>query len=115
MACKNYSLWSSHDIGSLFRTMFPDSKTAADFSLSQTSASYIIAGGMLPHFTKVIIDDLLESGLPFLIHFETSTAQVKKQMDLMLRYWSSRHEEVWSCSLVMLKVTVYLQKCMIRC
>ena len=52
---------------------------------------------MLPHFTKVIIDDLLESGLPFSMHFnETSTAQVKKQMDLMLRYWSSRHEEVWN-------------------
>ena len=77
--------------------MFPDSKIAADFSLSQTSTSYIIAEGMLPHFTKVIIDDLLESGLPFSMHFdETSTAQVKKQMDLMLRYWSSRHEEVWN-------------------
>ena len=97
MACNNYSLRSSDHIGSLFRTMFPDSKIAADFSLSQTSTSYIIAEGMLPHFTKVIIDDLLESGLPFSMHFdETSTAQVKKQMDLMLRYWSSRHEEVWS-------------------
>ena len=34
MACNNYSLRSSDHIGSLFRTMFPDSKIAADFSLS---------------------------------------------------------------------------------
>ena len=34
MACNSYSLWSSDHTGSLFRTMFPDSKIAADLSLS---------------------------------------------------------------------------------
>ena len=45
----------------------------------------------------MIIDDLQRSKLPFSIHFdETSTSQVKKQMDLTLRYWSPTHEKVWT-------------------
>ena len=37
-----------------------------------------------------------KSHLPFCVHFdETSTTQVKKQMDLTLRYWSPTHNEVW--------------------
>ena len=36
-----------------------------------------------------------KSDFPFSMHFvETTTAQVKKQMDLTLRYWSSTHIEV---------------------
>ena len=45
----------------------------------------------------MIIGDLVESQLPFCVHFgETSTTQVKKQMDLTPRYWSPTHNEVWS-------------------
>ena len=97
MASSNYSLRSSDHVGDLFSVMFPDSKIAANFSLSHTSSSYIIGEGLLPYFTRVIIGDLVESQLPFCIHFdETSTTQVKKQMDLTLRYWSPTHNEVWS-------------------
>ena len=96
LACSNYSLCSSDHIGDLFRKMFPDSKIAANFSLSRTSASYIIGEGMAPYFTRVVIDDLVKSDLPFTLHFdETTTTQVKKQMDLTLRYWSLTHNEVW--------------------
>ena len=90
--------------------MFPDGKVAENFTLSHTSASYIIGQGLPPYFTQVIIGDLLESKLPFSVHFdETTMKQVKKQMDLTLRYWSPRHEEIWTVftlhsSLVVLKV-----------
>ena len=30
------------------------------------------------------------------IILDTSTSQVKKQMDLTLRYWSPTHEKVWT-------------------
>ena len=74
--------------------MFPDSKVAENFTLS---ASHIIGQELSLYFTQVIIDDLLESKLPFSVHFdETTTKQVKKQMDLTLRYWSPRHEEIWT-------------------
>ena len=96
MACNNYSLRSVDHIGDLFRTMFPDSKVASNFSLSRTSASYIISEGMAPYFTRQMLADLRNSDLPFCVHFdETTTTQVKKQMDLTVRYWSPTHNEVW--------------------
>ena len=67
--------------------MFPDSDVANTFSMGQTKASYIVGEALGPYFIKVVVDDLVKSGLPFSIHFdETTTSQVKKQMDLTLRY-----------------------------
>ena len=44
----------------------------------------------------MLIDDVKKSGIPYCLHFdETTTSQVKKQMDLTLRYWSPTHNEVW--------------------
>ena len=95
-ACGNFSLRSTDKIGDLFREMFPDSKIVANFSLSRTSASYMISEGLSPYFTRKMIQDLLKSNLPFSLHFdETTNTQVKKQVDLILRYWSPTHEEVW--------------------
>ena len=97
MACSNFSFRSSDTIGHLFQAMFPDSEIAKSFSLGHTKASYIIGEGMLPYFTEVFVNDLKKSDLPFSVHFdETTTSQVKKQMDITLRYWSQKHEEVWS-------------------
>ena len=76
--------------------MFPDSKIAANFTLSHTSSSYIIGEGLSPYFICLFIDDLVRSRLPFSLHFgETITTQAMKQMDLTLRYWSATHNEVW--------------------
>ena len=96
VSVSNLNLQSVDNIGDLFRAMFPDSKIAANFKLSHTSASYMIADGMSKYFTQLIVKDLVKSKLPFCIHFdETTSTQVKKQMDLTLRYWSPTHEEVW--------------------
>ena len=76
--------------------MFSDSKIASNFTLSRTSASYMIGEGMSPHFTSLMVKDLKDSKLPFCVHFdETTTAQVKKPMDVTVRYWSPTHDEVW--------------------
>ena len=51
---------------------------------------------MSPHFTSLMVKDLKDSYLPFYVHFnETTTTQVKKQMDVTVRYWSPTHGEVW--------------------
>ena len=50
----NYSFRSVDKSGDTFRAMFPDSKVADGFSMSRTSASYIIGEGLGPHFTQVI-------------------------------------------------------------
>ena len=70
VACSNYSFYSCHNVGDMFRAIFPDSKIAAHFSLSHTSSSYIISEGLSSYFTKVIIDNLQRSKLPFSIHFD---------------------------------------------
>ena len=96
VSVSNLSLRSVDNIGDLFRAMFPDSKIAANFKLSRTSASYMIADGMSKYFRQLIVKNLVKSKLPSCIHFdETTSTQVKKQMDLTLRYWSPTHEEVW--------------------
>ena len=42
-----------------------------------------------------MIKDLKISG-SFTLHYdETTQVQVKKQMDLHIRYWSETHNEVW--------------------
>ena len=97
MACNNFSLRSSDHIGDLFQAMFPDSKVAKAFSMSRTKACYTVGDGLGPHFAQTIVDDLTKSELPFSVLFdETTTSQVKKQMDILLRYWSPKHEEVWT-------------------
>ena len=96
MASCNFSLRSADHIAHTFKQMFPDSKIAAGFNLSRSSASYMIGEGLAPYFKTFIIDDVKKSNLPFTMHFdETTTAQVKKQMDLTLSYWSPTHNEVW--------------------
>ena len=47
------------------------------------------------YFRKEDVDDVNKPDLPFSMQFdETTTAQVKKQMDLTPRYWSPTHNEV---------------------
>ena len=95
VAVSNFSLRSTDHIGDTFQSMFPDSKVSAGFNLSRTSSSYILAEGLAPYLRKEVVDDVNKSDLPFSMHFdETTTAQVKKQMDLTLRYWSPTHNEI---------------------
>ena len=69
-ACGNFSLRSMNKLGDLFRTIFLDSNIAANFSLSQTSVSYMISEGLSSYFTRKMIQDLLKSKLPFSLHFD---------------------------------------------
>ena len=56
----------------------------------------MISEGLSPYFTRMIVNDLIKSSLPFSLHsYKTTTAQLKKQMDLTLRHWSPTHNEVW--------------------
>ena len=55
MACNNFSLCSSENIGNLFQTMFPDSKVAQDFSMSCTKASYTIGEGLGPQHKASLV------------------------------------------------------------
>ena len=66
MASCNFTLRSADHIGDTFKQTFPDSKIAAGFQLSRSSASYMIGEGLAPYFKTVIIEDLKKSNLPFI-------------------------------------------------
>ena len=59
-------------------------------------SSYVISHGLGPYFLQKTIDDILS--LPdtyYTLHFdETTTSQIKKQLDVLVRYYSYTHCEV---------------------
>ena len=56
----------------------------------------MIGHGLGPYFQQQTIDDILTSpNTYYTIHFdETTNIQVKKQMDVLVRYYSEKHGEV---------------------
>ena len=61
-----------------------------------SKVSYIIGHGLGPYFLQKTVDDILSTpGTYFTLHFdETTTSQIKKQLDILVRYYSDNHNEV---------------------
>lgn len=60
-----------------------------EFTLCRTKASYVMSDGIGPLVLKMLIDDLCKSEAAItLMYDETTTVQVKKRMDILVRYWS---------------------------
>lgn len=88
LAKNNFSFRSCEDLD-ILREMFPDSKIANDFSLGYTKAAYLITDGLAPHLLADQVQFINSSKTPVTLHYDESTqSQVKKQLDLHLRYWS---------------------------
>ena len=94
-ATDNFSFRSSDGAPRFFQRMFADSAVASSFTMSRTKVSYMIGHGLGPYFLQKTIDDVLQSFAFYTIHFdETTTAQMKKQMDVLIRYFSESEKEV---------------------
>lgn len=94
VASTDMSYRSCDKIGQTFNAMF-NCPISRDFQLSRTKVSYMISDGFGPYFSKQLIYDVNRSKSPLTIHYdETTTSQVKKQMDLHFRYWSPTENEV---------------------
>ncbi|MEW8547687.1 MAG: hypothetical protein AB2693_29620 [Candidatus Thiodiazotropha sp.] len=90
-ATSNYSFSSSDKTPELFQNMFPDSIIAKNFSISHQKVSYLLSDGLGPYFQQSTVKDVLGSSAYFTIHFdETVSGQCKKQMDILIRYWSEK-------------------------
>ena len=88
----NYSFASCSDLKKVFAAMFPDSAIASNFGLSRSKVSYLISHGLGPYFTRQLVN-LIKScpDTYFTLHFdETTTIQIKKQMNLLVRFFSTR-------------------------
>lgn len=93
VANATFSYDSTEGIGELFRQMFNDNQSnsvVGDFKLSASKVSYTISHGLGPYFREDVVSTLKNSGLPYTLHLdETTTVQVSKQLDLLVRYWSA--------------------------
>ena len=57
--------------------------------------SHVVRYGFGPYFTQLTVKDIVEGKSFFTLQFqETLTTQVKKQMDLLVCYWSESQHEV---------------------
>ena len=94
VASAGYSYESTCNISKLFNEMFNDSNTnpvVSDFELASSKMSYVISHGLGPFFHSEVVAGVLNSNMPYTLHIDdTTTAQVKKQLDLHVRYWSDK-------------------------
>ena len=94
-AC-DFSFASCDDIVKLFDMMFGcDVTQDRTFTLGSSKVSYVIAHGLGPYCLKQLVEDVKKSLCAFTLMFdETTTAQRKKQMDFLVRYWSEMTSRV---------------------
>jgi hypothetical protein len=92
----NFTFASCDNVGQLFQIMFDgESKISKDFTCGATKVSYLITHGVAPYFKERLLSDIKKSNRGFTVQYdETTTAQVKKQMDLVVRYWSDEHNRI---------------------
>ena len=92
----DFSFRASDGFPQLLQRMCPDSEIARKMTMSRTKVSYIVGHGIGPYFIQKTVDDILRTpGTYFTLHFdETTTSQIKKQLDILVRYYSERENEV---------------------
>ena len=76
-----------------YKQQFPDSAIAKHVSLGLKKD--VIYGGIRPRLILPTLREIIQGNSYFTLHFdETVSAQVKKQMDLLVHYWSEESKEI---------------------
>ena len=92
VAEKDQSLRDCNHTPQLFQNMFPDSKIIPEFSMGKDKVSYVFQDDLRPLPGEKICQAVQKSEGAFTLMLD-ETAQVKKQMDLLLTYWDEDAEE----------------------
>ena len=76
--------------------MCSDSEIAKGMKMSLIKVSYVIGHELGSYFLQKTVDDILNTPRTyFTLHFdETTISQIKKQLDILVRYYSDNHNEV---------------------
>ena len=94
VAASDFSFRSCDGINLLFQKMFK-CEIAERFSLSKSKASYIVSEAIRPFLIETIVKEVIDGNLGYVLMFdETTTAQQCRQMDILIRFWSSIEGEV---------------------
>ena len=92
---QNTPFASADNLGPCYQQQFPDSQIAKNVAIGHRKMSYVVGHGLGPYFAKLNVNNLVAGNSFFTLHFdETVTAQKRKQMDLLVRFWSEIHNEV---------------------
>ena len=91
----HYSYASCDNIKDTLDAMFPG-KIPENFTMSSSKVSYLVSEATGPYFKQLVADDVKNSASPFTLQYdETTNAQVNKQLDIKIRYWSSAQSQVF--------------------
>jgi hypothetical protein len=92
----NYSFASFDNIAEVLKLAFVDSDIAQHLKLCATKVSYSICYGLGPYFHDSFVKEIKLGAVKFftICFDETTNRQVKKQMDLHVRYWSDKFGKV---------------------
>lgn len=98
VAVSNYSFSSCSNIVPLFRLMFPENEIAKNMTLGDRKISYVLTHGLGPYFQEEMLIDLCAAvslGSFFTVAFdEATTNQIQKQLDIFVRFWSPKFDEI---------------------
>ena len=75
------------------KKMFPGPFTEG-FTLSRSKASYLVSDGLGPILTKHLMKEISSTDSAFTLIYVETTKQVRKQMDILVRFWSEIKEKV---------------------
>ena len=62
--------------------------------MGKSKVSYLISDGLGPYYRKVLCENVCKAPCFVIQYDETSNSQVRKQMDVLVRYWSEAKGEV---------------------
>jgi hypothetical protein len=82
------SFRSCKDLGETFRTMFPDSAIAKQFTLSAAKVAYTIVHGLAPYFAEKLVSSINECAF-YVACFDEALNKIAQRgkMDIVIRYW----------------------------
>ena len=91
----NVPFSQADNLAACYQEQFPDSEIAQQVAISKNKMSYLIGYGLGPYFIQQTVKELVDGNSYFTLQFdETVSAQTKKHMDLLIRYWSKTSNEV---------------------
>lgn len=98
VAVSNFSFGSCKDVVQIFQKMFENHPVAQNMQLGDRKVSYVLGYGLGPLFKEEVISDVkgaIAAGNFITLCFdEATTAQNKKQLDIILRYWSPKYNRI---------------------
>lgn len=89
----NFSLNSNDENNDMFKLMFPDSEVAKLYAMHSSKCTYVLTHGIAPYLKKTISRDASKAPFTYLFD-ETTNAQVKKQYDGYITYFSDSFGKV---------------------